>query len=211
MGGVIAADGDQRCDSAGSAAVALKQGATVDDKTKQAAIAAQVLAEQTKEAAPTFPKVGDSYVEPCSVAAFKARLADVGRGMVDPNRIAAEYKKLAEEAVARIDALTNALMPFGTQAMMMANMVMTLEGMGRGGEPGGGTWINGPANAQLQTNQTVFFLAADAIGRKAVEQRVMEVFQKIQESQAAERERDAHVAEPTLEGPIGGPVSGRSH
>lgn len=183
----------------------------MDDKTKQAVTAAEVLKQADAPNAPVFPKVGDGYVEPVSVATFKARLADVGRGMVDPNRIAQEYKKLAEEAIARIDTLTTALMPFATNALIMANMVMTLEGMHRGGEPGGGTWINGPQQAQLQTNQHIFFLAADAVGRKATEARTMEVFNKIQEAHAAARERDAHVEKSELEGPIGGPVSGRTH
>lgn len=165
--------------------------------------------------APTFPKVDSGYKEPPTPAQLRASIDSIAQhvpqGAYAAREVFDELRLLAEALVARIETLSMALMPFATHGLMMANMQMVLTGAGRVDEPAGGTWINGVHQAQMQSNATIFYVAADAIGRAAVEDRVMSIFQKMQQATAAAAERDAHVADKHLEGPIGGPVSGQIH
>lgn len=165
-------------------------------------LAKEVMAKASPDNAPVFPTIDASYKEPQSFADLRDRASNT-----PPD----QYVKLIEDLLLRVKLLEETLMPFATHALMLANMSMCLQGVGRGDEPAGGCWINGLQNANLQANAHIFFLAADVVGRKHVEERVMTIFKSIQEAAAAQQERDKHVEDASLQGPIGGPVSGKIH
>lgn len=160
---------------------------------------------------PTFPKVDGAYKDPPTLAAWRARLDNIGAQATFSSQVADEYNLLCEALLARVQKLEAALMPFATQGMMMANMQLCLIGAGRPDEPAGGTWLNGLQTAQMRPEPIIFYMAADVVGRTATEERVMRIFDAIRKQSALIEERDAHVADNTLQGPVGGPVGGRIH
>lgn len=168
----------------------------------QGLLAKEIMDKASPANVPVFPSIDASYHDPESFAELQERASKT---------LPEKYIPLIADLLKRIKALEEALMPFGTHALMLANMSMCLQAAGRGDEPVGGCWINGINNANLQSNSHIFFLAADILGRKHVEARVMTIFESIQKAAAAEKERDEHVANQHLEGPIGGPVSGKIH
>lgn len=112
-------------------------------------------------------------------------------------------------AMARFQACYFALMHFAKHGMHMSNMKMVLAQHGRQGEPGGGTWLNGLTSANIIPNEPLFYAAIDAVGRQAVEDAMVQDFNKIQDAAKLMTEKRETLAGKHLEGPIGGPVGPR--
>lgn len=179
-------------------------------------IAGEVLKTVIKEPdivqmAPSFPTVDTNYIEPKTAAEFKLIFEAVGATARDAQDVIGDMDSLIKLLLKRIEALEDGLLPFATQALMLANMHMCLAAEGRSKEPAGGTWLNGINNATMQPNEKIFYFACDVLGRAQTEQRVMNIFAKVQEATAALVERDKLADDAHREGPIGGPVSGKSH
>src|ERR1035437_4414122 len=198
----------------------MDQGGHDNGDTPKQAAPDGLLAEQalTKDAAPaepaaatpapSFPTVDPNYTEPPTLESLRARAAAFTAA--EPGTLD-DVQVLFSAMLDRIAVIEDALLPFATHALMLANMHMVLTAEGRSTEPSGGTWLNGLNNAQMQSNERIFYLAADAIGRAYAEKRIMDIFAKIQEVNVAEAERQKHVADATLAGPIGGPITGQIH
>lgn len=161
----------------------------------------------------SFPKVDPNYVEPLSLASMKEQAVKIAEHehARDAQDVIVELQDLLKKSFARIASLETAILPFASQAMSLANMHMCLVGAGRTNEPSGGTWLNGINNASMQSNEIIFYRAADALGRARTEQHIMEVFAKVQEATAGAADLEKHLDSAALEGPIGGPISGRTH
>lgn len=122
----------------------------------------------------------DNYVEPKSLAAFRA--------IYD-----GDEHDCYDALLARAEALEKALLVFAGHGMMMANARMQLSAANRAQEPCGGTWVNGLQRAQMVPNESIFFDAIDACGRERVDEHMTMLFETLRKAQAAQAERDAHV------------------
>lgn len=148
----------------------------------------------------------DNYQEPISLADLRKR-----RDEIDPPCASTSMIKLLDDALAKIEALETAVAPLCVHGMMMANARMCLVQLGRAKEPAGGTWVSGTSSIQMQPTESLFFDMIDAVGRGRVERHMMQLFNEVQEKNAAAAEKNAHVEGSTLQGPVGGPVGGRVH
>lgn len=165
--------------------------------------ATQVVAATSLPASETPPIIDPTYTEPPAPAALR----ECAKVMSLEGAPAAFVNTL----ITRIELLEKAALPFASHAMLLSNAHMCLIADGRPKEPSGGTWTNGTARAQLQTNESIFYDACDAYGRQRVEAEMMAAFDRVQVAQKAYMEKQAHVADKKLEGPIAGPVTGKIH
>lgn len=95
--------------------------------------------------------------------------------------------------VGRLKAMEEALLPFAVKASLIANARIVLDSQQDFNSPAGGTWIHGPQQIHMQRDELVFFSAADAYGRKRVEDRMIAEFERLKAGKVAAIERDAHI------------------
>lgn len=130
----------------------------------------------------------EKYAEPDSLVAVReqmdTKLVAIG---------AEHWAELARGLLERAERLQAALLPFAERAMIMANTRMCLKAASRDKEPAGGIWTSDTNNVRLQYTEKLFYDAADAIGRKFVENHLVKVFEQAQVSSEAATERDKHV------------------
>jgi hypothetical protein len=141
---------------------------------------------------PTTLPVDPSYAEPVPHAKFKSMADAISKG-TDPDVQRAEQQTLIKFLLDRVKVLEDALMPFGSSAMVMSNARMCLIADNRPDEPAGGTWFSNVQGIQLQPNEGLYFSACDAIGRQRVHDHTVEVFERLQKMREQQAEKDKHV------------------
>lgn len=153
---------------------------------------------KTLEDTPPLTKlpVDPNYVEPLDVEAYAKTADGLKRRLGDTadHELPHEFSALNDFLVERVRALERALLPFATKAVGMANAEMCLAADGRPDDPGGGTWAsNPPKGITLHPNAGLFYNACDVYGRARVQGHLEAIFKRVQESMAAQIEKDEHV------------------
>lgn len=136
--------------------------------------------------------VGDGYKEPTSLQAYCIVADNISR-YESLDKKCKERGVVIDFLLQRINVLQTALMPFATQAMVLANARMALMAVGSN-DPAGGTWFsNPPQGIQMQATEGLFFNACDALGRGHVEDCMARTFEAVQQRAKEQAEKDKAV------------------
>lgn len=145
---------------------------------------------------PTQLPVDPNYVEPIDVTVYASTADDLKRRLSDDGdeELPHEFAALADFLIERVRVLEDALLPFATKAIGLANAKMCLAAEGRPNDPAGGTWAsNPPKGITLHPNAGLFYNACDAYGRARVQAHMEAIFKRLQATMAAQVEKDEHV------------------
>ena len=141
-----------------------------------------------------------NYIEPPSLDEFMQTVDDLTGDTVHV------FLKLLINRIAQLEA---AIAPIANVTLMFANMKLCLAAKGRHREPCGGIWVNGFDGGNIIPNEEIFFNLIDAFGRKRAEMYLFHKFQETQDAKLALQEKENLKADAHLEGPLGGPVTGK--
>lgn len=146
------------------------------------------------DATPGDAPVDPNYFEPTPLA----KLLDIAMKLAvlpDKELLTRDWQRgqFINVLLDRILNLEAALLPFAQIGMVLSNARMCLRGAGKADEPAGGHWVNQVTSTHLAQTEANFFRAIDAVGRKRIEEHMMQLFKRVQESQALVAERNAHI------------------